>query len=304
MNVNYTFVYKANNNKNKPSITQRHTPRYTSRLLSECDIQTSIYDNDAEMKSVKETFDRQTSQRFEEYEERMKGKRQKRKEERDKDIQQIILKDKIEKSLSERVEKGCLKCGCGLGGVAAGVGIFGAIAVNEWTKAAMLVAAQKGIEVGMAKAIEKLGEIYGLIEFSYLPWAAEINGTNFLEQNSLVAIVNGVYNKCTDVEAAKGSLFCQAMEGLNKESGVIPVKVISEEAAKAARAARDAAKTTEAAQIELANATSTHLYSAIGYSVFAILIIVLVMVIIYLILRYRRKKKMNKKLQYTKLLNQ
>ncbi|KYN93000.1 rifin, partial [Plasmodium reichenowi] len=60
-------------------------------------------------------------------------------------------------------------------------------------------------------------------------------------------------------------------------------------------------KTGELAQI---TETSTYAYSAIGYSVLAILIIVLVMIIIYLILRYRRKKKMNKKDQYTKLLNQ
>ncbi|WP_228715144.1 hypothetical protein, partial [Klebsiella pneumoniae] len=92
------------------------------------------------MKSVKENFNRQTSQRFEEYEERMREKRQKCKEQCDKDIQQIILKDKIEKSLEEKVEKGCLRCGCGLGGVATSVGIFGAIAVNEWTKAATAAA--------------------------------------------------------------------------------------------------------------------------------------------------------------------
>ncbi|SOS77876.1 PIR protein, putative [Plasmodium sp. gorilla clade G1] len=291
-------------NKNKPYNTTRHTSNTTSRVLSECDLYVSNYDDDADMKSVKENFDRQTSQRFEEYNEHMNKKRQKCKEQCDKDIQEIIVKDKINKSLEEKVEKVCLRCGCGLGVVAAGVGIIGSVAVKGLENAAMLVAAQKGIEVGMAKAIEKLGEIYGLIEFSYLPWAAKINGTNFFHKNSLVLIVGEAYNKCTDVEAAKGSLFCQAMEGLNKEPGVIPVKVISEEAAKAAIAASEAAKAAEKAQIGEVTTASSNAYTAIGYSVTAILIIVLVMVIIYLILRYRRKKKMNKKLQYTKLLNQ
>ncbi|SOS81753.1 PIR protein, putative [Plasmodium sp.] len=229
-------------------------------------------------------------------------KRKKCKEQCDKDIQKIILKDKIEKSLEEKVEKVCLRCGFGLGGVAAGVGIFGAIAVNEWTKAALVAAAQKGIEVGISKAITDLGNIVQLSQFNLINWAAEINGTNFLEQNSLVAIVNGVYNKCTDLEAAKDTLFCQASYSINSQvSSSRFTEVISQEAA---RAAGEAAKNAEKAQIALVNEESTHLYSAIGYSVIAILIILLVMVIIYLILRYRRKKKMNKKLQYTKLLNQ
>ncbi|EWC73408.1 surface antigen [Plasmodium falciparum UGT5.1] len=63
------------NNKNKPYITQ-HTPIIISRMLSECNIHKSIYDNDEDMKSVKENFDRQASQRFEEYEERMITNRQ------------------------------------------------------------------------------------------------------------------------------------------------------------------------------------------------------------------------------------
>ncbi|KOB84870.1 hypothetical protein PFDG_00191 [Plasmodium falciparum Dd2] len=290
-------------NKNKPYITP-HTPTNTSRVLSECNLYMPNYDKDPDMKSVKEHFDRQTSQRFEEYEERMIKNRRKCKEKCDKDIQQIILKDKMDKSLAEKVEIGCLRCGCGLGVVAAGVGIIGPVAVKGLENAAMLVAAQKGIEVGMAKAIEKLGEIYGLIEFSYLPWAAKINGTNFFHKNSLVLIVGEAYNKCTDVEAAKGSLFCQAMDGLDKISNTCALQTISPMAAKAAEAAGEVAKAAEEAQIGKVTIASSNAYSAIGYSVTAILIILLVMVIIYLILRYRRKKKMNKKGQYTKLLNQ
>ncbi|EUR74247.1 hypothetical protein PFBG_01603 [Plasmodium falciparum 7G8] len=290
-------------NKNKPYITP-NTPTTTLRVLSECDLYMPNYDKDPDMKSVKENFDRQTSQRFEEYEERVQDKRKKCKEQCDKDIQEIIVKDKVQKSLAKKVEQGCLKCGCGLGVVAAGVGIIGPVAVKGLENAAMLVAAQKGIEAGIEAAIRGLEKIYVLSDFKLINWAAKINGTNFFHKNSLVLIVGEAYNKCTDVEAAKGSLFCQAMEGLNKESGVIPVQVISTQAAKVAEEAGKAAETAEKAEIVLVNAKSSLLYSAIGYSVMAILIILLVMVIIYLILHYRRKKRKNKKLQYTKLLNQ
>ncbi|KNC35071.1 rifin [Plasmodium falciparum RAJ116] len=113
--------------KNKPSITSHHTQ--TNRSLCECDTQSTNYNNDEDIKSVKENFDRQTSQRFDEYNKRMQEKRRICKEQCEKDIQQIILKDKAEKSLEKKIEKGCLRCGCGLGGVAASVGIIGPIAV-------------------------------------------------------------------------------------------------------------------------------------------------------------------------------
>ncbi|ETW39381.1 hypothetical protein PFNF135_06245 [Plasmodium falciparum NF135/5.C10] len=290
-------------NKNKAYITT-HTPTPTSRVLSECDLYMPNYDKDPDMKSVKENFDRQTSQRFEEYEERMREKRQKCKEQCDKDIQQIILKDKIEKSLEEKVEKGCLRCGCGLGGVATSVGIFGAIAVNEWTKAATAAAVQKGIDEGIKVAIKELGNIVRLNEFKLIDWAANINGTTFSNPNRLLTIVNKVNNMCTESEAAGETAFCMATKAMDEQPKVSAVQVISREAAKAAGVADKAAKSIEEAEIALANAESTYMYSAIGYSVLGILIILLAMLIIYLILRYRRKKKMNKKIQYTKLLNQ
>ncbi|ETW45472.1 hypothetical protein PFNF135_00393 [Plasmodium falciparum NF135/5.C10] len=255
------------------------------------------------MKSVKENFDRQTSQRFEEYEERMNRRRQKYKEECDKDIQQIILKDKIEKSLEEKIEKGCLRCGFGLGGVAASVGIIGAIAVSEVKKAALVAAAQKGIEAGISKAIADLGNIVELSQFNLFKWPAIVTATTYDKPMKLVEIVSKAFYECIDSNAGSDYLFCQAIESMGKESYTLPLPTITREAAKAAGAARKAAQTVEETHISLANAESAHLYSAIGYSVLAILIILLVMVIIYLVLRYRRKKKMNKKEQYTKLLN-
>ncbi|EUR74237.1 hypothetical protein PFBG_01593 [Plasmodium falciparum 7G8] len=301
LNILLTSYYV--HNKNKPYITQ-HTPTTTSRLLCECELYAPRnYDNDPEMKSVKENFDRQTSERFEEYDERMKDKRQKRKEERDKNIQGIIEKDKMDKSLAEKVEKGCLRCGCGLGGVAASVGIIGAIAVNEVKKAALVVAAQKGIQEGIAKAIDELGKIVRLSEFKLINWDAMVTPTTYDQPMKLVEIVNIVNNKCTESADAGITAFCRATIAIGEQSSMLDVQTISPLAAKAAWAAREAAETVEKTHIALANSESTYLYNAIGYSVLAILIIVLVMVIIYLILRYRRKKKINKKLQYTKLLN-
>ncbi|SPJ13176.1 rifin PIR protein,putative [Plasmodium sp. DRC-Itaito] len=146
-------LYQVYNNK-EPHTTPHHTPTTTSRVLSECDTESSIYDKDEEMKSVKEKFERQTSQRFEEYEERMKVKRQKRKEQRDKNIQKIIHKDKMEKNLAEKIEKGCLRCGCTLGGVAGSIGLFGGIAINMWKPAALKIAIDKAIAAGATKIAE------------------------------------------------------------------------------------------------------------------------------------------------------
>ncbi|SOS81890.1 PIR protein [Plasmodium sp.] len=153
-------------NKIKPSITPHHTRSTTSRLLSEYDTESSIYDSDEEINSVKEIFERQMSQRFEEYEERMITQRQKYKEQRDKDIQKIIHKDKMEKNLAEKIEKGCLRCGCGLGGVAGSIGLFGAVAINIWKPAALEAAIAKAITEGtpniLAAGVEA-GEITGKV---------------------------------------------------------------------------------------------------------------------------------------------
>ncbi|SOS81839.1 PIR protein, putative [Plasmodium sp.] len=296
--------YHAHNNKNKPSITPRHTQRYTSRVLSECDIQSSIYDNDAEMKSVKENFDRQTSQRFDEYEERMKGKRQKRKEERDKNIQEIIEKDRMDNLLAEKVEKGCLRCGCGLGGVAASVGIFGSIAVNELTKAALLAAPQKGIEAGIEAGVKaafaKIKVKSAFESISTLELLNFIDRSNYNTvdglSNAVMAFVKSKGETCPAYEGTM-SRVCNALRSNSKA-------LLGRAAEAGQKAAASTTKSVEEAEIAAAYAKGTYLYSAIGYSVLAILIIVLVMIIIYLVLRYRRKKKINKKAQYTKLLKE
>ncbi|SOS77266.1 PIR protein, putative [Plasmodium sp. gorilla clade G1] len=284
-------------NNNKPYITP-HTLTSSSRVLSECDLYIPKYDKDADMKSVKENFDRQTSRRFEEYEERMITQRQKYKEQRDKDIQQIILKDKIEKSLEEKVEKGCLICGCGLGGgVAPFVGLFGGLAVNEMKKAAAAAATEAGIE----EAIKELGNIFYLEAGSPIQWMNKIHAGNYSDKMSLIGILNSVKNSCEDVKTVGVSLFCDASNSMTNGSEIFEFnKNIYGMAAKAADAARKAANGKYAEMTSVGTIFS----DPIVISAIVVVIIAIILLIIYLILRYRRKKKMKKKQQYTKLLNQ
>ncbi|SOS81876.1 PIR protein, putative [Plasmodium sp.] len=151
----------------------------TTRLLCECELYMTNYDRDLEMKALMENYNRQTLRRFKEYEESMQEKLQKFKEEYDKDIQKIILKDKIEKELSQhlstlgtkietndiptcvceksledKMEKTCFKCTQNLGGIVAPSSIvLGGIAelgLSEWKTAALLAAEKAAmIEVVM-----------------------------------------------------------------------------------------------------------------------------------------------------------
>ncbi|CDO64825.1 rifin [Plasmodium reichenowi] len=321
-------------NKNKPYITSHHTPIYISRVLSECDTQSSIHDKDADMESVKENFDRQTSQRFEEYEERMKDKRQKRKEERDKNIQKIIDKDKMDKSLAEKVEKGCLKCGCALGGVAASVGLFGGLGTYGWKSAAISTAiaeataegAAKGLAAGNAHgmkiviagiksvfSIEELGGTSLESLFTAKTYTNVLKFTNVIHEQYRASCNAGLSSPNAPICKIAKTLKFIAEPGGSKvdEKAAIggKLKEILEKATSSADAlAKNTAEEVTKAAIKtntgVVEVASYNSYGAIGYSVLAILIIVLVMIIIYLILRYRRKKKMNKKDQYTKLLNQ
>ncbi|KNC35086.1 rifin [Plasmodium falciparum RAJ116] len=326
-----SYVYS----KNKPSITSHHTPITTSRVLSECDTESSIYDNDEEMKSVKENFDRHTSQRFDKYEERMKGKRQKRKEQRDKNVQEIIEKDRKDKSFAEKVEKCCLKCGCGLGGVAASVGIIGPIAVNEWAKAALLAAKSSAIAEGAAagvaagEAAGKKAVILALQHFKLDNLFPEIYNAivkirHYADvKNFSVAIVEEYSLKCQSLDykftihpKCRTFEYYIGMRTLDSTTVEPAGQFVPEtldsvvgdvtQGANAKAAEVAAAKTAEfkIANVGAVESTYGSCQTAIIASVVAILIIVLIMVIIYLILRYRRKRKMNKKQQYTKLLNQ
>ncbi|KOB84758.1 hypothetical protein PFDG_00075 [Plasmodium falciparum Dd2] len=297
--------YHSHNNNNEPQSTPHHTPITTSRVLSECDLYMSSYDNDPDMKSVKENFDRQTSQRFEEYDERMNEKRQKRKEERDKNIKKIIEKDKMEKSLEEKIERGCLKCGCGLGGGVAPIwGLVSGLWYATWSQyvsaKVLEEATNAAIKAGIIKAIEGLKKLQGLGKLVGDKWSNIVTPETYSNPNLLSRALQYVNLTMCDTIPVKNGLFCNAIQ---KE----PSSVF----ASAAQVARDAAAeskaaysaTEKAALLKIAPATNA-LSTAIIASVVAIIIIALVMIIIYLVLRYRRKKKMNKKQQYTKLLKE
>ncbi|KNC35537.1 rifin [Plasmodium falciparum RAJ116] len=238
---------------------------------------------------------------FIEYGERTIERRQKYKEQCDKDIQEIIEKDKIQKSLAEKVEKGCLRCGCGLGGVAAGVGIIGPIAVNELNKAALVAAAQKGIDAGIVKAIAELYNKFLLTTLNDRPLTTVITARNFKDINVLGHLVQAEYNRMLDAATINDNSIFSMYHGLK---GTEPIQAIAANARTAATKAAAEAARVEGVEITAANTASYDLYIAIAYSVTAILVIVLIMIIIYLILRYRRKKKKKKKIEYTKLLKE
>ncbi|CDO61827.1 rifin [Plasmodium reichenowi] len=153
---------------------------YTNRSLCKCELYAPAnYDNDPQMKSVMQQFEDRTSQRFHEYDDRMIEKRKQCKDRCDKEIQKIILKDKLEKqmaqhfdtlhtdiqrdaiptcicekSLADKVEKVCLKCAQNFGGIVAPssgvIGEIAALSVNAWKDAAIAAATAAAQEAGMA----------------------------------------------------------------------------------------------------------------------------------------------------------
>ncbi|SOS81817.1 PIR protein, putative [Plasmodium sp.] len=277
-------------NKKEPHITPRTS---TTRLLCERELYTSIYDNDEDMKFVKENFDRQTSQRFEEYEKRMIKNRKKCKEQCDKDIQQIIVKDKIEKTLAKKVEKGCLVCACGLGGGVAPVwGLVSGLWYATWSQ----YVTQAPIQKGMEAVISLLEDMPGITSLWGFNLANIINPNNYSSGSLLTTAIDTAAKPICSVKSSKIPAFCE----FTSYKGSTIVSKLSSFAETAATAGKDA---TSAEIANLAQKTLI-LTNTITASFVAIVVIVLVMLIIYLILRYRRKKKMNKKQQYTKLLKE
>ncbi|CDO61669.1 rifin [Plasmodium reichenowi] len=293
--------------KNKPYITTHHTPIYISRVLSEGDTRSSIYDKDEEMKSVKENFYRKTSQIFQEYEERMKDKRQKHKEQRDKNIQKIIEKDKMDKSLTEKIEKGCLRCGCALGGGVLPVwGLVSGLWYATLSQHVTKVAIQKGIEEGLKVGLDvviKIADPSSVVQGAKIPtvemlqpWTTGISSDNVTLYGIFECINNNIKGPLLDTHQPFFTTVKRMVEKtfpvFNSEYNQQATAVASAvEEGKALKAAEFAAKTGL-------------LSNTIIASVVTILVIVLVMIIIYLILRYRRKEKMKKKAEYTKLLKE
>ncbi|CAD49168.1 rifin [Plasmodium falciparum NF54] len=351
-------------NQKNPYLTPHKTnPKSvkTCRSLCECELYApSNYDNDPEMKKVKQQFDDRTSQRSHEYHKRIQENRQKCKEQCEKDIQKIILKDKIEKELTEKlgalqteirsdaiptctcqksvgykVEKTCLKCGGILGvGVAPSLGLLGEIGglvINNWKntpfyEAFVAFAQKEGIAAGkIASDAARIDTVISGIISNFE--VHTINGSTLANAITLETLKDDTIltkalhfeygSMCVNTPTDDKLICAYGMRaGLVQGKSASPEAVIRSSVKTllknadnvASQAAQTTANETTSGMIkaELSKIASAgaNTYSAITYSVTAILVIVLVMVIIYLILRYRRKKKMKKKLQYIKLLKE
>ncbi|ETW30964.1 hypothetical protein PFFCH_01579 [Plasmodium falciparum FCH/4] len=331
-----------------PSIIPRHTQN--NRSLCECELYMSNYDNDPEMKRVMQKFHDRTTQRFQEYDERLQEKQQICKDKCDKEIQKIILKDKIEKELNEKfailqtdihsdaiptciceksmadkVEKMCLKCGGVLGGgVAPELGLIGGTtlyAICVWKPkaiAAAIEAARKsgkaagiaaGKTAGIKELIQELSNMYSLELLGHEPLDKVITSATLKDHTTLVTALEIQYKTtCLPYPDAPGAL-CFIPE--DKYANIIKgtTQLLVGKANKTVESVTADVTTKTTATLTTKNTTAvdaavSSYTTAIIASIVAVLVIVLVMVIIYLILRYRRKRKMKKKLQYIKLLEE
>ncbi|KNC37555.1 rifin, partial [Plasmodium falciparum RAJ116] len=300
----------------------------THRSLCECELYApSIYENDPEMKELMENFNHQTSERLREYDDRMVEKRNHCKDKCEKDIQKIILKDKIEKeltenfgalqthirtediptcvcekSLADKTEKVCLNCGKTMGAVAPAWGFLNGVGYAAWTQYVTQTAIQKGIDVGIETAIQGVKGIWELGQVQGVNFGNLVTSINFSNQNLLVHALQDLSNKiCLEGGIASEKSFCLLADGNNAARFA---RVIAEHTRNVAIKAGQASKTAEAAEASKYTSTTSIYSTSIIASIVAIVVIVLVMVIIYLILHYRRKKKMKKKLQYIKLLKE
>ncbi|SCM18822.1 PIR protein, putative [Plasmodium sp.] len=312
------FAFTLNtseHNKRNHNITTYHTsntkPIKPHRSLCECDLYTSIYHNDLKMKELMENFNRRTSERFHEYDERMEERRKICKEQCDKEIQQIILTDKIqkelteklcalqtdittediprcvcEKSLPDRVEKSCLKCGKNIGGFVPGFGLIGGTTVYA---AAVNAATKAGIETSIdgLKAVPGMTKLFGdkISQF--------VTPTTYDRPMSIVTTILSEKEKLCACPGMESKILCGGMQ--NEFARTLPSQI-----ANAVNEGVYTAKDTFAA----ATTPTTFLTNPYIASCIAIMIILAIVLIIYLILRYRRKKKIKKKLQYIKLLKE
>ncbi|SOS77589.1 PIR protein [Plasmodium sp. gorilla clade G1] len=310
------FSSHVNDQKNAYKISIHHAPKTkttkipTIRLLCECELYAAPNYDNSEMKVVMQNFDRQTEQRFNEYKERMMKNRKKCKEQCYKDIEKIILKDKIqkelteklealetnidtndiptcicEKSVADKVEKTCLKCGGILGTTVPQLGLLGGISTHMLTTAATSAA----IEAGMKAVVDKLKDFVTEFGRNSVDLTTIVNPSSYNCGSALLeAAQEKVSTSCFATKSGKMSSFCNMIQN----SG----KYMFNDFAKTGSAAYDAKLTAETAPITTFN-------TAMMASIVTVVVIVLVMVIIYLILRYLRKTKTKKKLQYIKLLN-
>ncbi|SPJ09697.1 PIR protein [Plasmodium sp. DRC-Itaito] len=292
----------------------------TNRSLCECDLYMPNYDNDPEMKMVMQQFEDRTSQRFKEYDDRMKSTRQKCKDQCNKEIQKIILKDKLEKqmaeqlttletkidtndiptcicekSLADKMEKNCMKCGGILGTAVPELGTIGGTVVYA---AAVKSATDLGTKIGMETAISDLKALSGLEK---LIGAIEIENfvtpTNYFHKMSIIQFLQKVNIKMCQDGANSDKVFCNFVT----YNGVPKLVERGSGIADNARLIGAQFESEKFAEMTSISAIFSH---PVVISAIVVVIIAVILLIIYFILRYRRKKKMKKKLEYIKLLNQ
>ncbi|ETW48429.1 hypothetical protein PFMALIP_03531 [Plasmodium falciparum MaliPS096_E11] len=214
------------------------------------------------MKRVMQQFEDRTTQRFHEYDERMKTTRQKCKEQCDKEIQKIVLKDKMEKqmveqfstlqtdiqsdaiptcicekSIADKTEKFCLNCGVQLGGgvlQASGLlGGIGQLGLDAWKAAALVTAKELAAEAGAAAGL-KAGDIHGMkIVIHYLKglkvdtlksgiFNSFVTTKRYSEVTGLVDIINTQMNAACSVEVTSNQAICNVRNALRV--GAMPDK--------------------------------------------------------------------------------
>ncbi|CDO61874.1 rifin [Plasmodium reichenowi] len=300
-----------NDQRNHKSTTS-HTPKIpTTRSICECELYAPAnYDNDPEMKRVMQQYEDRTTQRFHEYDDRMKTTRQKCKEQCDKEIKKIILKDKLEKqmaekfatlqtdiqsdaiptcvcekSMADKVEKGCLRCGEILGVAMPELGAIGGTVVYAAAQSAAM-------KIFISRTIEELTTVPGIRNLFGDTIAQFVTPAIYSKPMSLLVPLQETIKKACECPAMKSKILCG---GMNEQlAKTLPERLLSA-VNEGVYAANDAWATPT---------TTTFFTNPIILSAIAILVIVLIMIIIYLVLRYRRKKKMKKKLQYIKLLEE
>ncbi|SOS81712.1 PIR protein, putative [Plasmodium sp.] len=256
----------------------------------------------------------------------MKNTRQECKEQFDKEIQKIILKDKLEKELMDKFATLHTDMARVLGEIAA-------FALKGWkteaiaaaTKYAMKEGAAQGAAKGLAEGMRvTIGVLkkHGVGELC--PELLESIGSkiHYTDAGQISKIILQKLETYCGLGSTPDGLSCM---GIRTKLGLIISgnrqpppdyiyipQMMKEIVYKAKLTADDVTKTISERVTDILTRQQTSEIAAtyaswqipIIASIVAIVVIILVMVIIYLVLRYRRKKKMKKKLQYIKLLEE
>ncbi|SCM18928.1 PIR protein [Plasmodium sp.] len=333
LNILVTLFHAHNHRNHKKTILckSKTKPTKTHRTLCECELYApSNYKNDQEMKEVMDNFYHQTSERFREYDERVQDKRKRCKEQYEKDIQKIILKDKIEKqlaqqfstlqinidandiptcvcekSMADKTEKVCLNCGKTMGAVAPAWGFVSGIGYVAWTQYVAANVLEEGIKKGIEVGLDKIAYIVTKIwkesvdvpKFKVIEF---LSSGYFTDKMSLFDINNYINTTMSsEFELGEYARFSLGVQHIAEKSTLITKSYPTQVAA-----VTNAVIEGKTEAINVAAPATNALNTSIIASVVSIVVIILVMLIIYLILRYRRKKKMKKKLQYIKFLKE